>query len=647
MPATTNFDSTKETLKKLLEKVQDGGIQLPEFQREWVWEDDRIKSLLASVSLSYPIGTLMLLQTGNHDVRFKARTVAGAPASTTGPDRMLLDGQQRMTSLYQALVSGEVVQTQDDHKKPIKRWYHINIHEALDPAADRDEAIISVPETRQVRTLHEVILDLSTEELEWEQALFPLRLVFGRNSELKRWMRGFARHGATDETESRYDIIDRFDAEVLDAFDSYLVPTIILGKESPKDAVCQVFEKVNTGGVSLTVFELLTATFAADDFDLREDWKQTHKAMVVKNTLLKAIENTDFLQTVTLLATYDVRRLWHERVAASDGEDESRGPAVSCKRKEVLRLTLDDYKRWKDLAVRGYEEAGRLLVGQYLFTPRDLPYRTQRVPLAGIFAILGQKAEGEGVRSQLRRWYWCGVFGELYGSATETRFAKDLPEVIQWVGGGAEPDTVSQSSFSPGRLHTMRSRQSAAYKGLYALLMRDGAKDFRTGDTVQLATYFNDEVDIHHIFPQGWFKDQNLTNPLMDSIVNKTPLSKRTNSQVGKKAPSVYLAGIERRHGISSEALDAILETHVIDPAILRTDSFDKFYEARFEQLLQRIEAAMGKQIAREPGEAAVAVGEWTIDYEGAAAPEEEELSEREVETMKEELFPVDSPSSR
>jgi hypothetical protein len=641
MPATTNFDSTKETLKKLLEKVQDGGIQLPEFQREWVWEDDRIKSLLASVSLSYPIGTLMLLQTGNPDVRFKARSVAGAPMPQAGPDRMLLDGQQRMTSLYQALASGEVVQTQDDHKKPIKRWYYIDIHAALDPSADRDESIISVPETRQVRTLHEVKLDLSTEELEWEQGLFPLRLVFGRNSELKRWMRGFARHGTADETDARYDLMDRFDAEVLDAFDSYLVPTIILGKESPKDAVCQVFEKVNTGGVSLTVFELLTATFAADDFDLREDWKQTHKAMVARNPLLKALENTDFLQTVTLLATYEVRRLWQERVAASDGDDESRGPAVSCKRKEVLRLTLNDYRRWKDVAVRGYEEAGRLLVGQYLFTPRDLPYRTQLVPLAAIFAVLGQKAEGEGVRSQLRRWYWSGVFGELYGSATETRFAKDLPEVVQWVGGASEPDTVSQSSFSPGRLHTMRSRQSAAYKGLYALLMRDGAKDFRTGDTIQLATYFNDEVDIHHIFPKGWFNDQNLTNPLMDSIVNKTPLSKRTNIQVGKKAPSVYLAGIERRHEITPRVLDAILETHVIDPAILRTDDFDKFYEARFEQLLRRIEAAMGKQIAREPGESAVAAGQTTIDYEGAAAPEEEELSELEVETMEEELVPV------
>jgi hypothetical protein len=641
MAATTTFDSTKETLKTLLEKVHDGSIQLPEFQREWVWEDERIKSLLASVSLSYPIGTLMLLQTGNPDVRFKARPIQGALSATTEPERMLLDGQQRMTSLYQVLASGEVVQTQDDRKKPIKRWYYIDVNAALDPVADRDEAIISVPETRQVRTLHEIKLDVSTVELEWEQALFPLRLVFGDFSELRSWQRGFAKHGSAEDLDARDKLMDRFYADVLKAFDGYLVPTIILGKESPKDAVCQVFEKVNTGGVSLTVFELLTATFAADDFDLREDWKRLHDDMVAKNPLLKAIESTDFLQTVTLLATYETRRRWDEKPASLAGDDAVRGPAVSCKRRDVLRLTLDDYKRWRDVAIRGYENGGRLLVSQFFFTPKDLPYRTQLVPLAAIFAVLGQKAEAEGVRLKLRRWFWCGVFGELYGSATETRFAKDLPEVVQWVGGAAEPDTVSQASFAPGRLHTMRSRQSAAYKGLYALLMRDRAKDFRTGETIQLATYFDDAVDIHHIFPRGWFKDLGLSNPLMDSVVNKTPLSKRTNIQVGKKAPSIYLALIEDRDGIDAEALDAILMTHVIDPTILRHDDFERFYEARFEQLLQRIESAIGKQIAREPSESTVSAGKTTRDFEGESAPAEDELSPEEVETMEEELTTV------
>ena len=127
---------------------------------------------------------------------------------------MLLDGQQRMTSLYQVLASGEVVETQDDHKKPIKRWYYIDIMAALDPSADRDEAIISVPETRQVRTLHEIKLDVSTVELEWEQRLFPLRLVFGDYTELRRWLRGFAKHGTARMHDARDKLMDRFDAEV-------------------------------------------------------------------------------------------------------------------------------------------------------------------------------------------------------------------------------------------------------------------------------------------------------------------------------------------------------------------------------------------------------------------------------------------------
>jgi hypothetical protein len=148
-------------------------------------------------------------------------------------------------------------------------------------------------------------------------------------------------------------------------------------------------------------------------------------------------------------------------------------------------------------------------------------------------------------------------------------------------------------------------------------------------------------VDVHHIFPQGWFRDLEITNPLMDSVVNKTPLSKRTNIQIGKKPPSVYLEAIQQRHGLSATDLDAILRTHVIDPALLRSDDFEHFYVARFEQLLRRIESAMGKPIPREPGESAVAAGEETIDYEGAAGPDGQDLSPEEVEILEEELAPL------
>lgn len=62
-------------------------------------------------------------------------------------------------------------------------------------------------------------------------------------------------------------------------FQQYKVPVIRLTKETPKEAVCQVFEAVNTGGVSLSVFELLTATFASDNFHLRDDWETKKKTL--------------------------------------------------------------------------------------------------------------------------------------------------------------------------------------------------------------------------------------------------------------------------------------------------------------------------------------------------------------------------------
>ena len=83
-----------------------------------------------------------------------------------------------------------------------------------------------------------------------------------------RWAMGFWEHGGDDASE----MWEQFHASVVQRFEQYQLPVIELGKETPRQAVCQVFEKVNTGGVTLTVFELLTATFAADEFDLRRDW---------------------------------------------------------------------------------------------------------------------------------------------------------------------------------------------------------------------------------------------------------------------------------------------------------------------------------------------------------------------------------------
>lgn len=115
MVTTTSFDSTKRSLLGLLDEIEVGKVQLPDFQRGWVWDDDHVRSLLASVSVSFPIGAVMLLETGGEGVRFKPRPVEGTAdeLKSIQPERLILDGQQRLTSLFQSLCSGQPVATRD------------------------------------------------------------------------------------------------------------------------------------------------------------------------------------------------------------------------------------------------------------------------------------------------------------------------------------------------------------------------------------------------------------------------------------------------------------------------------------------------------------------------------------------------------
>lgn len=283
MTELTTFTSDKESLQDILKAIKAGKYQLPEFQRGWVWDDNHIISLLASVSLSYPIGAVMMLENGNPEVRFKPRPVEGVDlGAAIEPERFVLDGQQRLTSLFQALFMTTAVRTRDIRKREISRWYYIDMQMALSSNGDREDAIRSLPEDR-----------------------------------------------------------------------------------------------------------------------------------------------------------------------------------------------------------------------------------------------------------------------------------------------------------------------------IYALLMRDGCLDFRTGVPIEVQSYFSDAIDIHHIFPRAWCQKNNIEARFYDSIINKTALSDRTNRMIGGNAPAVYLQTICERESIDEQRQDEILASHVIDASDLKANDFQAFYAARKGALLSRIEKATGKTIAR------------------------------------------------
>jgi hypothetical protein len=586
------FQTPLYELSDYLSWTTSGKIQLPDFQRGYKWEDERIRQLLVTVLRGHPLGVVMLLKSGSDQVRFKPKPIEGVDLPVAvEPQMLLLDGQQRLTSLTQALAGDGIVATMDARGKKLARKYYVEVAVALEGEDRIDESLHSLPADGVVRANFgkDIVLDVSTPEAEREHGYFPVNLLFSSDS--ISWL-----FELSDKEQAK-----EFNARIIQPTRTYNIPAIELDNETSKAAVATVFEKVNTGGLPLNVFELLTATFAGDkkhydahgtDFRLNDDWHRTQE-LFADHPVLAVLENTDFLQAVTLLTT-------RKRNLA----DTSAKPVgVSAKREDVLKLALDDYLEWVDPLRDAFIWAADFLADRHIFEPRFLPYPKQLVPLAAIKVAMGHQADMLGKRERLIRWFWSGILGELYGAAIETRFVRDLEQVPPWAEGeaGAEiPRTIQDATFVESRLHSLRTRNAAAYKGIYSLLLAKEARDWMEDKALDKVQYAGLDTDIHHIFPKHWCEANGIDDERRESIVNKTAISAKTNRAIGGSAPSSYLATIEKKGQVPPDKLDSLLASHLVDPEALRSDDFDAFFADRRERLCQMIEEAISKAVPRD-----------------------------------------------
>lgn len=590
--------SLDTNLSQLLDEVNLGKTQLPEFQRDWTWDDNRIRGIIASLSQGYPMGAIMRLQYGNPDIKFKYRTIKGVGQRDLTPDFLVLDGQQRLTSIYQATFSKNPVATKTDKGKEIGRYYYLSMEKCMDENEDRYDAVLPVPADRKIKENfdRDVKLDLSDQQKEYAQKMFPVNIVFDSNA-LMKWQFGYMMYytGQADALK----LLEDFQSEVINTIVSYKLPVITLDKTTPREAVCKVFENVNTGGVPLTVFELVTATYATQEFDLRKDWQECKKQIrgindTLRTDLLDGIDETTFLTTVALYTSYI------DKQAGKVG-------TVSCKKKDVLNLSYESYVANRDQVLIGYRIARDFLLKyQYVFRQRDLPYTTQLIPLAAICAFLGKsKCNEANTISVLSKWYWCGILGEMYGGANETRYANDIEDVVDEVFGRPNPArTVNSAFFASTRLLTLQTRLSAAYKGIMALLYKEKCRDFMNDTTIDIVNSMLESPDIHHIFPEAYCTKKGIKRQRYNSIVNKTPILPATNRSIGGNAPSEYTKAILKKvNGLTESELKERIESHCVDYSALVADDFESYFVDRAKKLLGLIEKAMGKPVSDRDAE--------------------------------------------
>lgn len=613
----STFDSTKISLKQLLEEICEGKIQLPDFQRGWVWDDEHIRSLLVSVARSFPIGAVMFLETGGN-FNFQTRPIEGLEKVvpvTKKPERLILDGQQRLTTLTQTLKIESPVRTKNTYGKEIVRYYYFDINRVLELGENLEnleEAIIAVDKNKKLLTNfgRDVELDLSSERLECEAFYFPCTKIM--NSD--KW-----EYTLQEVAIDKFKPYMEFRRKVLEAFRSYQLPVIQLHKETTKEAVCLVFEKVNTGGVPLTVFELITASYAAEGFNLRDDWYGSEERNIpsrikrlAKDELLKQIDPIDFLQVMTLLHTHD-RKIKDIKTGKTGKEIRP----ISIKRSDILELPLGVWKNNADQVEKAFLNVVQFLRMESIYSIRELPYTTQLITLAAVITRIGEKWREPKVYEKLARWYWCGILGELYGGAVEARIALDYEGLLEWFENEQNPPrTVREASFNTRRFESLSSRQSAAYKGITILLLREGAKDWFWKGSIKELDLNEVKLDIHHIFPVNWCEERGIPRRKYNSILNKTPLSYKANRKIGGRAPSEYLLQIQKEKNVSlsPEEMDAIIETHALSAQLLRQDKFEEFLEDRKARLSSLIIKAMGKTISEEDEEGEDAVDE--VEYD-------------------------------
>ena len=164
------------------------------------------------------------------------------------------------------------------------------------------------------------------------------------------------------------------------------------------------------------------------------------------------------------------------------------------------------------------------------------------------------------------------------------------------------PDTVYRSSIQPTRLLTMQTRNSAAYKGIMALILQVSPMDFMTGNRMDVASYIDEEADIHHIFPATYCERMQLPRNKWNSVINKTPIYASSNRSIGGHAPSIYI-GTMANKGLDQNKIEEAIESHKINYLYLSNDNFDDYFIDRAKQLLKLIEKAMGKAVSGRDSE--------------------------------------------
>ncbi|NDY73021.1 hypothetical protein DO021_16520 [Desulfobacter hydrogenophilus] len=533
-----NFEQPKPDSKKysdLISEIQKGIIKIPKFQRDFVWSIDKTAKLLDSILKGYPIGTFILWQTDERINDIKNVGNLNIPPTPDGNKvQYVLDGQQRITSLFAAYLGAEIQKIGEK-----KTTDYNNIYVNLDVDIEENDEQVIAPEP-----IGDHFLSLS-DVLNFMDRMTDIQNRFSKE------------HFKQIHAYSR-------------AFDTYDFSTVLLRKEDIESAI-EVFTRINTGGQTLTLFEIISAKTYDEkqQFDMQSKWGSLIKEL--KKIKYESISSAVVLSILSLVLSR----------------------TKECKRKTILSLNKQEIiDTWSKVISALKDSIDYFRTTYRIPVSHLLPYDSLLVPFAYFFYYKQDRPEA-GQRKYLEEFFWRMSLSFRYSSSAESRLAQDIKRIDK-ILAGVRPEYSDIKIFldSPQSLiDTNFSAGNSYCKAVICLLAYQEPKDFRDNSKVILDNSWlkvANSRNYHHFFPKAYLKGK--TTLESNSLMNITLVSEHLNKRkIGAKAPSVYIGDFE----VQNSEINTALNSHFIDIKGhgIESNDYKQFLTARAEKIFTHLKS--------------------------------------------------------
>lgn len=550
-------DTNPKTIKELVSEVHSAKNVLPDFQRQFVWEPKFTAELLNSIRHDYPAGSILRMRYPPE--AFGTRKFDNVETNGHNqPDFLILDGQQRLTSLHNAIYGVG------------KHIFFMNVKKLLDNGRFSDAISWEAKNTKKAK-------ELLCEIKQFEELTIPFATLV--SEKLSDWIENLAEKEnfeyEKEARERRKQVRDVLQP-IQEAIRDYEFPVVCLKQNTSLDAICTIFETINNTGVRLSVFDLLTARFFPRDINLPDRWQKAKE----KYQILEEFDINPYyvLQTVSAL-TYRYK----------------------VERSDVLKLNAEAFKNHWDRACKGFADVLSMLQSNCgVISKKWLPYGTILVTLSTVVCEKPiDKGPSVAERCQkLCRFFWLANIGAYYQNSPTTRIEYDIPRLLEYLEKGNDKFKVEIDDIKDDELLQTTPRQRAFYKTIMCALLSKKPKDIYTGKEINSEQLYDRKIEDHHIFPIKFLSANNSDNDInrgmripdeYDNIVNRTLIARETNRSIGSKAPSKYLSDIENEQFDESKK-EVIWESHLINSdayEAMKEDNFDEFCDIRVKAIIE------------------------------------------------------------